>query len=131
MYEKVERYDTRRWIFPLKSEDILYAAGEEWKVMTNSYRKSEAAQPKQKWCSVVDVSGGEIKVWYCKEKYYIGTWNGRCTNEDKFDMVKPEMARMNIDIVGISEPKWTGMVNSIQMTIISTAVGKNPLEEKQ
>ena len=33
-------------------------------------------------------------------------------NEDKFDMVKPEMARMNIDIVGISEPKWTGMVNS-------------------
>ena len=52
-------------------------------------------------------------------------------NEDKFDMVKPEMARMNIDIVGISEPKWTGMVNSIQMTIISTTVGKNPLEEKQ
>ena len=34
-------------------------------------------------------------------------------NEDKLDMVKPEMARMNIDIVGISEPKWTGMVNSI------------------
>ena len=131
MYEKVERYDTRRWILPLKSEDILYAAGEEWKVMTNSYRKSEAAQPKQKWCSVVDVSGGEIKVWYCKEKYCIGTWNGRCINEDKFDMVKQEMARMNIDIVGISEPKWTGMVNSIQMTIMSTTVGKNPLEEKQ
>ena len=52
-------------------------------------------------------------------------------NEHKFDMVKPEMARMNINIVGISEPKWTGMVNSIQMTIMSITACENPLEEKQ
>ena len=46
-------------------------------------------------------------------------------------MVKQEMARVNINILGISELKWTGMANLIQMTIISTTVGKNPLEEME
>ena len=44
-------------------------------------------------------------------------------------MVKQEMARVNVDILGISELKWTDMMNITQMTIISTNVGKNPLEE--
>ena len=49
-------------------------------------------------------------------------------NQGKLDMVKQEMARVNIDILGISELKWTGMGNLIQMTIISTSAGKSPLE---
>ena len=46
-------------------------------------------------------------------------------------MVKQEMARVNVDILGISELKWTGMVNLTEKTIISTTVGKNPLEEME
>ena len=51
--------------------------------------------------------------------------------EGKLEVVKQEMARVNINILGISELKWTGMVNLIQMTIISTTVGKNHLEEME
>ena len=50
-------------------------------------------------------------------------------NQGKLEVVKQEMARMNINILGISELKWTGMRNLIQLTIVSTTVGKNPLEE--
>ena len=52
-------------------------------------------------------------------------------NQSKLKMVKQEMGRVNIDILGISEVKWTGKVNLTQMTIISTTVGKNPLEEME
>ena len=52
-------------------------------------------------------------------------------NQGKFEVVKQEMARLNNNILGISELKWTGKVNLIQMTIISTTVGKNPLEEME
>ena len=50
-------------------------------------------------------------------------------NQGKLEVVKQEMARVNIDVLGISELRWTGWVNLTQMTIISTTVGKNPLEE--
>ena len=56
----------------------------------------------------------------------IGTWNVRSMNQGKLEVVKQEMARVNVDILGISE--W---VNLTQMTIISTTVGRNPLEEKE
>ena len=59
--------------------------------------------------TAVNVSGGESKVWYYTEKYCIGTWNVRSMSQDKLDMVKWEMARMNINILGISELKWMGM----------------------
>ena len=52
-------------------------------------------------------------------------------NQGKLDMAKQEMARVNVDILGISELKWTGWANLIQMTIITTTVGKNPLEEME
>ena len=52
-------------------------------------------------------------------------------NQSKLEEIKQEIARVNIDILGISELKWTGWVNLIQMTIISTTVGKNPLEEME
>ena len=50
-------------------------------------------------------------------------------NQGKLEVVKQEMARVNIDVLGISELRWTGWVNLTQMTIISTTVGKNPSEE--
>ena len=52
-------------------------------------------------------------------------------NQGKLEVVKQEMSRVNIDILGISELKWTGMGEFIQMTIISTTVSKNSLEEKE
>ena len=52
-------------------------------------------------------------------------------NQGKLEVVKQEMARVNINILGISELKWKGMVNLIQLTIVSTTVGKNPLEEME
>ena len=65
--------------------------------------------PKQKEYPVVDVTGDESKVRCCKEQYYIETWNVRSMNQGKLEGVKQEMARVNIDILGISELKWTGI----------------------
>ena len=75
--------------------------------ITNSSRKNEAAGTKQKLPSVVDVSGDESKVRCCKEQYCIGTWNIRSMNQGKLDLVKQEMVRVNIKILGLSELKWT------------------------
>ena len=66
-------------------------------------------EPKQKQHPVVDVMGDGSKVQCRKEQYCIGTWNVRSMNQGKLEVVKQEMARMNIDILGISELKWTGM----------------------
>ena len=57
----------------------------------------------------MDVSGGESRVQSCKEQYCIGTWNVRSRNQGKMEVVKQEMARVNIGILGINELKWTGM----------------------
>ena len=57
----------------------------------------------------MDVTGGESKVQCCKEHCCIGTWKVRYTNQGKLDVVKKEMARVNINTLGISELKWTGM----------------------
>ena len=83
-----------------------YATGEERR---NSYRKNEEAETKWKQCPGVDVSGAESKVQCCKEQYCIGTWNVRSINQGKLEVVKQEMERVNINILGISELKWTGM----------------------
>ena len=88
-------------------------------------------QPKQKQHQVVDETGDRSKVQCCKEQYCIGTWNVRSMNQGKLEVVKQEMARVNIDILGISELRWTGWVNLTQMTIISTTVGRNPLKEME
>ena len=55
------------------------------------------------------VSDDESKIGCCKEQYCVGTWNVRSMNQGKLDMVKQEMARVNIDISVISELKWTKM----------------------
>ena len=60
-----------------------------------------------------------------------GPWNVRSMNQGKLEVVKQEMARVNIDILGISEQKWTEWMNLTQVTIIYTTVGKNLLEEME
>ena len=57
----------------------------------------------------MDVTGDRSKVQCYKEQYCIGTWNVRSMNQGKLEVVKQEMARVNVDILGISELKWTGM----------------------
>ena len=64
---------------------------------------------KPKQYPVVDVTGDRSKVQCSKEQYCIGTWNVKSMNQGKLEMVKQEMERVNIDILGISELKWTGM----------------------
>ena len=88
-------------------------------------------EPKQKQYPAVDVIGDRSKVQCCKEQYCLGTWNVRCMNQGKLEVVKQEMARVNVGILGISELQWTEWVNLTQMTIISTTVGRNPSEEME
>ena len=109
-----------------RSVGAQYAPGDQWR---NNSRKNEGMEPKQ--YPVVDVTGDRRKVRYCKEQYCIGTWNVRSMNQGKSEVVKQEMIRVNIDILGISELRWTGMVNLTQMTIISTTAGRNPSEEME
>ena len=66
-------------------------------------------EPKQKQHPLVDLTGDGSQVLWCKEQYCIGTWNVRSMNQGKLEVVKQEMARVNVDILGISELKWTGM----------------------
>ena len=66
-----------------------------------------------------------------KEQYCIGTWNVKSMNQGKLEVVKQEMARVKGDSLGSRELKWTEIVSLTQMTIISTIVGKNPLEEME
>ena len=66
-------------------------------------------EPQQEQHPVVDVTGDGSKVRCCKEQYCIGSWNVRCKNQGKLEVVKQEMARVNTDILGIRELKWTGM----------------------
>ena len=111
-----------------RSVGAQYATGDQWR---NNSRKNEGMEPKQKQYPVVDVTGDRSKIQRCKEQYCIGTWNVRSMNQGKLEAVKQEIARVNVDILGISELKWTGMVNLTQMTIVSTTVGRNPSEEME
>ena len=79
-----------------RSVGAQYVTGEQWR---NNSRKSDEMEPKQKQHPVVDVTGDGSKVQWFKEQY--------CTG--KLEMVKQEIAKGNIDVLGISELKWTGM----------------------
>ena len=105
-----------------------YAIGDQWR--SNS-RKNEGMEPKQKRYPAVDVTSDRSKVRCCKEQYCIGTWNVRPMNPGKLEVVKQEMARVNVNILGTSELKWTRMGEFNQMTIISTTAGRNPSEEME
>ena len=84
----------------LGSIGAQYATGDQWR---NNSRKNEGVEPKQKQYPVVGVTGDGSKVQCYKEQYCIGTWNVRSTNQGKLEMVKQEMARVNVNILGISE----------------------------
>ena len=83
-----------------------YATGDQWR---NNSRKIEGMEPKLIRYPVVDVTGNRSKIQCYKEQFCIGTWNVRSMNQGKSEVVKQEMARVNVDILGISELKWTGM----------------------
>ena len=89
-----------------RSVGAQYATGDQWR---NNSRKNERMEPKQKQYPAVDVSGDRSKVQCCKEQYCIETWTVRSMNQGKLEVVKQEMARMNSDILGISELRQTGM----------------------
>ena len=83
-----------------------YATGDQWR---NNSRKNEGMEPKQKQYPVVDVTGDRSKVQCCNEDYCIGTWNVSSMKQGKLEVIKQEMARVNINILGISKLRWTGM----------------------
>ena len=89
-----------------RSVGAQYATGDQWR---NNPRKNEGMEPKQKEYPVVDVTGDRSKVQCYKEQYCIGTWNVWYMNQGKLEVVKQEMARVTVNILGTSELKWTGM----------------------
>ena len=88
-------------------------------------------EPKQKQHPVVDVTGDGSRVRSCKEQYCMGTWNVTSMNQGTLEVVKQEMARVNIDILGIGELKWTGMGEFNLDDHYIYTVGKNSLEEME
>ena len=117
-----------------RSVGAQYATGDQWR---NNSRKNKGMESKcknkqtNKKHPVVDVIGDRGKVQCCKEQYCIGTWNVRSMNQGKLEIVKQEMVRVNINILSSSELNGLEWVNLTQMTIISSTVGKNPLEEME
>ena len=83
-----------------RSVDAQYATGDQWR---NNSRKNERMEPKQKRYPAVDMTGDRSKVRCYKEQYCIGTWNVRSMNQGKLEVVKQEMTRVNVDILGISK----------------------------
>ena len=102
---KSQKYRILKHDLP-RSVGAQYATGDQWR---NNTKKNEEMEPKQKQHLVVDKTGDGSKVRGYKEQYCIGTWKVRSMNQDKLEVVKQEMARVNVDILGISKIKWTGM----------------------
>ena len=101
-YQKAKWYDTEKGTPQVSRCPIYY-----WRSVEKKLQKG--MEPKQKQYPVADVTGDRSKVWCCKEQYCTGTSNVRPMNQGKLEVVKREMARVNIDILGISKLKWTWM----------------------
>ena len=89
-----------------RSVGAQYATGDQWR---NNSRKNEGMEPKQRQHPVVGGTHDRSKIRCCKEQYCIGTWIVMSMNQGKLEVVKQEMAGVNIDILGISEVRWTRM----------------------
>ena len=89
----------------LRLVGVQYATGDQWR---NNSRKTEEMVSKQKQYSVVDMTDEGGKVQCCKDQYCIGIWNVRSMNQGKLEVVRQEMARVNVDILEISKLRWTG-----------------------
>ena len=79
-----------------RSVRAQYATGHQWR---NNSRKNEGMEPKQKEYPAVGVTGDRSKVQCYKQQYCIRIWNGRSMNQGKLEVVKQEMARVNVDIL--------------------------------
>ena len=108
-----------------RSVGAQYATRDQWR--NNFKRMKRQSQSKNNthlWmCLVIEERSSAVKS--------IGTWNVTSMNQGKLEVVKQEMSKVNVDILGICKLKWTGMGELNQMTIISTMVGKNTLEEME
>ena len=112
-----------------RSVGAQYATGNQWR---NNSWKNEGMEPKQKQYPAVDVTGDRSKVWCCKEQYCIGTCNIRSMNQGRLEVVKcQEMARVNVNILGINELKWTGMGEFNLDDHCVYYCGQAPLEEME
>ena len=96
---KRQKYRTLKDEIP-RSVGARYATEEQWR---NNSRKNEEMEPRQNQYPFMDVTDDGNKVWYC-----IGPWNVGSMIQGKLELVKQEMARVNIDILGVSEVQWTG-----------------------
>ena len=97
--ERIPKEELPRWV------GAQYGTGDQWR---NNSGKNEEMEPKPKQYPVVDVTGHRSEVWCYTEQYCIGTWNVRSMNQGKLEVVKQEMARVNVNILGISKLRWTG-----------------------
>ena len=102
---KRQKYRTLKDELP-RSVGAQYATGDQWR---NNSRKNEGLEPKQKQHPGVNGTADRNKVRCYKEQYYIGTWNVRSMNQGKLKVIKQEMTGVNMDLLGISELKWTAM----------------------
>ena len=111
-----------------RSVGAQYATGDQWR---NNSRKNEEMEPKQKQQPFVDVTGDGSKVRCCKEQYCIGPWNVRYMNQANWKWSNRRWQEWTSTF--LESANWNGLewVNLILMTIISTTVGKNPLEEME
>ena len=109
-WEPHEQYEKAKKIGYWKGNSRVggaqYATGDQWR---NNSRKNEGMEPEQKQDPVVDGTGDRSKVRRSKEQHCTGTGNVRSMNQGKLEVDKQEVARVNIDILGISELRWTGM----------------------
>ena len=85
-----------------RSVGAQYATRDQWR---NNSRKNNGMEPKQKQYPVVHVTGDRNKVECCKEQWCIGTWNVESMNQGKLEVIKQEMARVNVNILRISKLK--------------------------
>ena len=79
----------------------------------------------------MDVTSDGSKIGCCKEQYCMGTWNVRTMNQGKLKVVKQEMARVNIDILGLSKLKWTEMGEFNSDDHYTYYCGQESLEEME
>ena len=111
-----------------RSVGAQYATEDQWR---NNSRKNEGMEPKQKQHPVVNGTGNKSKIRCCKEQYCIGTWSVRSMNQGKLEVVNQDMTRVNIDILGICELKWSEMSEFNSDDHFIYYCGKNPLEEME
>ena len=113
-----------------RSVGAQYATGDQWRKNSS---KNEGMEPKQKQHPVVDVTGDGSKVRCCKQQYCVGTWNVRSMNQGKLEVVKQEMARVNVDILGNKDGlEWVNLTqfSSVQFSpsVVSNSLRPHELQ---